>query len=160
VTIRCRPAALADLRALAESEASLNAETAGRLDPTVNLDWPDIDSQDGHAAHLEDPAWLVLVADEGGTVVGHLAGFVAQPPWRTVSVATIFSMHVAEGHRGAGVGSALVAAFRAWACDRAADVFEVSTYTENKAALQFYRRHGFQPYTSTLQQSLTSEPGG
>src|SRR5262249_23321965 len=130
----------------------------GRLDPTVKLDWPDIDSEYGHSAHLKDPSWLVLVADDGGTAVGHLAGFVAQPPWRTVSVATIFSLHVADAHRGAGVGSALIAAFRAWASERAAEVLEVSTYTENKAALQFYRRHGFQPYTSTLQQLLTSDP--
>jgi GNAT superfamily N-acetyltransferase len=145
----------ADLPALARSEAGLNAETAGRLDQTVSPDWPDIESPEGHRAHLADPRWLVLVADDAETIVGHLAGSVGRPPWRTVLVATIFSMHVVPGHRGAGIGSALLSVFRDWALDHQARALEVSTYTANQAALRFYQRHGFAPYTSTLQQVLT-----
>jgi GNAT superfamily N-acetyltransferase len=144
------------LPALLASEAALNAETAGQLDPTVSLHWPDVNSPDGHRAHLANPRWLILVADDAGTIVGHLAGSIEQPDWRTVPVATIFSMHVAAVHRGTGIGSALVSAFRHWAVEQSAGVLEVTTYSANEAAKRFYRRCGFQPYTSTLQQVLNS----
>lgn len=157
MTIICRRASLADLAAVARSTAELNSDIAGRLDSTVSLTWPEEHSAEGHRAHLEDPRWLVLVADDGGAVVGHLAGVIDQPPWRIVPVATIFSLQVSADYRGRGVGSALVDAFKTWALERSAHALEVSTYTANSAALRFYERHGFGPYTTTLQQLRDSE---
>ena len=160
MTIVCRAASAEDIAGVVRSTAELNAETAGRLDATVSVDWPDADSTEGHRAQLDDPRWLILVAEDRGTVVGHLAAVIGQPAWRTVPVATIFSMHVSAGHRGAGVGSALLGAFKDWALDRSVHALEVSTYTANSGALRFYRRHGFTPYTSTLQQLVTAERRG
>jgi GNAT superfamily N-acetyltransferase len=160
MTIVCRPATPADLAMVARSTAELNAQTAGRLDATVSLSWPEEDSPQGHRAHLDDPRWLILVAEDGGRVIGHLAGVIDQPAGRTVPVATIFSVHVSADHRGAGAGSALVGVFRAWALERSVRVLEVSTYTANSAALRFYQRLGFSPYTSTLQQLMTAGPPG
>jgi len=157
MTIICRRASLADLAAVSRSTAELNSEVAGQLDPTVSLTWPEENSPEGYRAHLGDPRWLILVADAGGTVVGCLVGVIDQPAWRTVPVATIFSLQVSADRRGQGVGSALVDAFTAWAVERSVHVLEVSTYTANSAALRFYQRHGFSPYTSTLQRVQSAE---
>jgi GNAT superfamily N-acetyltransferase len=161
MTIVCRRATPEDLALVERSTAELNSQTAGRLDPTVSLSWPEPDSPLGYRALLADPRWLILVAEDRGAVIGHLAGVIDQPEGRTARVATIFSVHVSADHRGQGAGSALVGAFRAWALERSARVLEVSTYTANSAALRFYQRHGFSPYTSTLQQLLPvpGQPG-
>ena len=80
----------------------------------------------------------VLVADEDGEIVGHVqlvAGDRADLELK--------SMAVAEGHRGRGVGRALVEAALQHCRDRGAPRITVSTAAADTGNLRFYQRQGF-----------------
>lgn len=113
-----RPARKADLAASARVSAA--AWTRGQLEEK-----------------LADPRAIFLVADDGGTALGHALALVV------LDEAQLVDVSVDPSSRRRGVGSALLAALLAAAarsgCARAA--LEVSA--RNAAALAFYRRAGF-----------------
>lgn len=88
------------------------------------------------------PEAVCLVAIEGDKLVGQLGLEACQSPRRR-HVAT-FGMGVKESARGAGVGSALVAA-AIDLCEKWMNVsrIEVEVYTGNEAAIRLYQKHGF-----------------
>jgi GNAT superfamily N-acetyltransferase len=105
---------------------------------------------------MDDPAGLLLLARDGGQVIGHLAGKVSAPdPVRTAAVAVLESMRVAPDPRTAGVGSLLIWHFFAWARERVTRQASVTAYAGNHAAERFYERHGFAP---AREHYLTSPP--
>jgi ribosomal protein S18 acetylase RimI-like enzyme len=150
-----RRATAADIPVLVESAAGLFGEDAGTRDPSVDTDWPREHGAASFAAALGDPARLVLVAESGGRVVGHLSGSVtAGTAMRPVMSATLVGIHVRAAHRRSGAGARLVGAFADWAREQGARQAEVTAYTDNTDALRFYERHGFGPHTTTLRRSL------
>lgn len=88
------------------------------------------------------PGVVCLVAIQDDQVVGQLGLEVFQSPRRR-HVAT-FGMGVKAAARGAGVGSALVAA-AIETCEKWMNVsrMEVEVYTDNQAAIGLYEKHGF-----------------
>ena len=146
-----REAATADVGGLAASNAALFAADAAARDPLRNQDWPRSHAAEYVASTLADPAMLVLAAEAGGDIVGHLTGVLlpASAMW-AVPRAELFSMHVMAPWRGQGIGSRLVGRFRGWAESRGAAQLRVSAYTANEGALRFYRRQGFTPLDTTL----------
>lgn len=79
----------------------------------------------------------VFVAEAAGGVMGHL-GIVR----RAYGVADL-GMMVAEGWRGRGVGSALLAAGLGWAKEAGAHKVALQVWPHNEAARRLYRRFGF-----------------
>jgi GNAT superfamily N-acetyltransferase len=150
-----REATTADLDGLVASNAALFAVDAAARDRLRNPGWPAAHAAEYVASTLADPATLVLAAEAGGAIVGHLTGvFMAASDMWTAPRAELFSMQVMAPWRGRGVGSELVARFRAWAQGRGAIQLRVSAYTANEGALRFYRRHGFTPLDTTLSVDL------
>ncbi|MFC4058315.1 GNAT family N-acetyltransferase [Planomonospora corallina] len=150
-----RPAQPEDLDGVVACSAALFAEDAGTRDPSLNLGWPREHGPARFAAALDDPARLVLVADDGGRIVGHLTGSLSGPTaMRPVPVATLGSMYVHPDHRRRGVGARLVAEFRSWARERGARYAGVTAYASNDAAVRFYRRHGFADRSTVLETAL------
>ncbi|MCC5881852.1 MAG: GNAT family N-acetyltransferase [Halomonas sp.] len=88
------------------------------------------------------PGIVCLVAIQDDQVVGQLGLEVFQSPRRR-HVAT-FGMGVKSSARGAGVGTALVAA-AIETCEKWMNVsrIEVEVYTDNQAAISLYQKHGF-----------------
>ncbi|GAA3129390.1 GNAT family N-acetyltransferase [Planomonospora alba] len=155
IAVTVRPARAEDLDGVVACSAALFAEDAGARDPSLNLAWPREHGQARFAAALDDPDRLVLVADDGGRIVGHLTGSLTGPTaMRPVPVATLGSMYVQPGHRGQGVGARLVAEFRSWARGRGARYAGVTAYAANEAAVRFYRRHGFADRSTVLETVL------
>lgn len=146
-----RVATTADIPGLAASNAALFAADGAARDPLRNPDWARSHAAEHVASTLADPDMLVLAAEAGGAIVGHLTGvFLATSPMWTVRRAELFSMHVMAPWRGQGIGSRLVGRFRGWADDRGVAQLRVSAYTANQGALRFYQRHGFTPLDTTL----------
>lgn len=142
-----------DLEGLAACSTGLFAEDAGNRDPTLSQDWPRLHAAAGFREQLDDDSKLLLVADDGGSVVGHLAGSMGQASdIRPIRVATLVSMYVMPSHRNGGVGARLVASFREWAVSAGADRLAVSAYAANEGAIRFYQRHGFAPRTVLLER--------
>lgn len=147
-----RPATTADVPGWLESSAALFAEDAGTRDETMNVRFPHELGVDGYAELLAKPERLVLVADAGGQIVGHLTGVLAEPSAvRPVRIATLSSLYVRPEYRSQHVGANFVAKFREWAKERQADRIAVTAFAANDAAIGFYERQGFASYTMTLE---------
>jgi len=150
-----RRARAEDIPGLVASSAGLFAEDGGTRDSSVNVDWPREHGARSFAAALEDPARLVLAVEYVGQIVGHLMGSVTGPTEkRTVTSATLVSIHVRPEHRRARAGDRLVEEFLDWARRQGAEHAEVTAYAANTDAIRFYERGGFALMTVTLRQPL------
>ncbi|GHE29266.1 hypothetical protein GCM10017673_34670 [Streptosporangium violaceochromogenes] len=150
-----RRATTADLDGIVACSSALFAEDAGTRDPALNVNWPRERGPSWFAAALEDPGRLVMVAEDDGRVVGHLTGALTGPTsMRPVTVATLGSIYVRPTYRGRGIGSGLVAEFRAWAGGHGAQYAGVTAYASNEAAVRFYRRHGFAMRSVVLEATI------
>jgi GNAT superfamily N-acetyltransferase len=134
------------------SVAGLFAEDGGVRDPFMDTGWP---AREGEAYYIDlvkDPACLCLLADgDGGHLVGRLRGPNALRPGAVT--ADLESLRVDAGHRRAGVGRELVAAFFAWAEENGANETRVKAFAANQGALEFYRAQGFEPFEVTLRRT-------
>jgi GNAT superfamily N-acetyltransferase len=83
--------------------------------------------------------------------VGRLRGPNALRPGAVT--ADLESLRVDAGHRRAGVGRELVAAFFAWAEENGANETRVKAFAANQGALEFYRAQGFEPFEVTLRRT-------
>jgi GNAT superfamily N-acetyltransferase len=97
---------------------------------------------------VADNAALCVVAEVNGsasTVIGHLIGRMQRPdPLRPGAVVAVLeSMRVDHSHRGAGVGTRLIAEFLDWAQFCGANEATVQPHAANTRALRFYRARGF-----------------
>ncbi|MEV7013863.1 GNAT family N-acetyltransferase [Streptosporangium sp. NPDC051022] len=155
IGIVVRPATAADLDGVVACSAALFVEDAGTRDPAVNVNWPREHGPARFAEALNDPDRLVMVADDGGRIVGHLTGSLSGPtPMRPVTVATLGSMYVQPAYRGQKIGSRLAAEFRTWAAGHGAQYAGVTAYAGNEAAIRFYQRNGFAMHSVVLETVL------
>ncbi|MGW2052234.1 N-acetyltransferase family protein [Streptomyces sp. NPDC001858] len=150
-----RRAEQADVEGLVACSSALFAEDAGTRDPSINIDWPREHGPQRFTAGIADPSRLLLVADCGGEVVGHLAGVVGEASaMKPVKVATLVSMYVQPAYRRGQIGGRLVGEFFAWAKQMGAGLAEVTAYSSNAEAVRFYERNGFASQSVTLETAL------
>jgi GNAT superfamily N-acetyltransferase len=143
---------------LVSSVDGLFAEDAGRHDPGMDLDWPRREGVAYYAGLLGNETALCLLADSGGPA-GHLIGRITSSDLRPGGVTAVLeSLRVAPAFRRAGVGSALLAEFLAWARRKHANRLKVTAFAANDAAIAFYRRHGFEPFELTLSRPMGRNP--
>ncbi|MFJ2028920.1 GNAT family N-acetyltransferase [Streptosporangium sp. NPDC087985] len=150
-----RTATVADLEGVVACSSALFAEDAGTRDPTVNVNWPAERGLAQFRDALSDPYRLVMVAEDGGQIIGHLTGTLSGPTsMRPVMVATLGSVYVRPAHRGQKIGTDLVEEFRAWARHHGAQYAGVTAYAGNEAAVRFYERNGFAMRSVVLETVL------
>ena len=83
-----------------------------------------------------------LVCERGGTVLGMLNLRIEDQLHHASSAAEIMELVVADGHRGEGLGAALLERARRLAEERGCEVLEVTSKMEREAAHRFYERMG------------------
>jgi L-amino acid N-acyltransferase YncA len=87
--------------------------------------------------------WPVLVAeDEGGGIVG-FASFGPFRPWPGYTPTVEHTIHVREGHRGAGIGRVLLDAIVDRARALGKEVLVAGVDGGNVASIAFHERMGF-----------------
>jgi ribosomal-protein-alanine N-acetyltransferase len=129
VTFLVRPLAPEDLDRL----PALAAGSDGPL-------WTRTDYEGILLAEPSDPlqrCGLVALSD------GHLSGFAVISWLRQETSAELEGVFVDRGHRRQGIGSALVAACKAWAAKTGATTVRLEVRGSNGPALALYQRHGF-----------------
>ena len=130
--MRIRPARRADAAAVNELLDQLGypqegaAATADRIQT-----WAD------------DPSSAALVAQDSSELLGVLAVHLCPLFERDGSWSRIVALVVAEGARGRGVGSRLVAAAEGLASERGCRRMEVTSADHRPEAHEFYRRRGY-----------------
>jgi ribosomal protein S18 acetylase RimI-like enzyme len=104
---------------------------------------------------------FTAAADPSGELVGYamLRFAPAGPTWELGrETGEVESLAVLGSARGAGVGSALLAACRAALRERGVEYWSVSVVEANAAAVRLYEREGFRPFYRHLLGRL--EPDG
>jgi ribosomal protein S18 acetylase RimI-like enzyme len=150
-----RRAEPADVEGLVACSGALFAEDAGTRDPSIDINWPHEHGAQRFASGLTDPNRLLLVADRGGEVVGHLTGTLVEPSaMRPVKAATLVSMYVQPAYRRDRIGRRMVDEFLAWAKESGAGSAQVTAYSSNAEAIRFYERNGFATQSVTLEAAL------
>ncbi|MGW5479464.1 GNAT family N-acetyltransferase [Streptomyces sp. NPDC004008] len=149
-----RRARQTDLEGLVACSNAL-AEDAGTRDPSIHVGRPRDFGPARFAAAMDDPSRLLLVADRGEQVVGHLMGTLTEgTAMRPVEVATLVSMYVQPSHRRDGLGARLVGQFSAWAKESGAAPAEVTAHSGDAEAIRLYERNGFASQPVTLRAPL------
>jgi RimJ/RimL family protein N-acetyltransferase len=131
--VTVRPATVADVEAMLRLRAEVAAE--GRW---IGAEAP-LDLEYDRAWHAEAAAaGTMLVAESDGEIIGVLGLHV--PRYRVADL----GMMVADGHRGQGVGSALLEAGIAKARELGAHKVSLQHWPHNEAAHALYLKYGFE----------------
>lgn len=160
--MRVRRAGVGDHDALVGLRIA-NAERHVELDPGLYR-LPDVEAVRRHfdASLSGGSESLVLVAETGTRVVG-MAELVplALPPDHQILIprpAAEIHTVVLDGHRGEGVGAALVAAIERAAVERGIVVLYAGIFAPNTGATRFYSAAGFGPRGTLLSKELPTRP--
>lgn len=133
-----RPARKADLEAiLAIYNTVIASSTAVYTETPVTL----ADRHDWLRSRA-DQGYPVLVAEAGGEVLGY-ASFGDFRPWPGYRHTVEHSVHIRDGQRGRGLGSALVSALLPIAAELGKHVMVAGIDAENEASLRMHARLGF-----------------
>jgi len=98
---------------------------------------------------------LAFVAKEGGRIVGFCSLTLESGGFeRDVVRGVVENVYVESTARGAGLGSALLAAGEQRLVDRGADTIAVETMVADDDVLEFYRDRGYRPQRLTLEKRV------
>jgi GNAT superfamily N-acetyltransferase len=136
-----------------------NAERHVHLDPAIYR-VPDIEAVRRHFEEVlsAESKVLILVAEAAGEVAGMVeVVLLADPPDHQILIlrrAAEIHTVVLDGHRGQGVGSALVIAAEQAAAERGVSILYAGLYAGifalNEEAIRFYSSAGFGPRGTLL----------
>ena len=148
---------LDDLRPLWLELLVHHGAVAPQLPPTL----PEDESWDRrraeYAGWLRAPGSFVLVADQGGVLLGYLLVEV-QPgddTWQMGErVAEVQTLVVTRTSRSTRVGTALMDAAEQELARRGVSGMRVGVVSTNEDAVRFYRRRGFDPYLLELYKRI------
>ena len=126
---RIRRATPTDLPALLALERS--AFTTDHLSPRQ------------YRQHLDSPTALVLAAVDATGLLGKAVVFFR----RESDLARLYSIAVADGARGRGIGEALLTAIERAARRRGAARMRLEVRQDNAAAIRLYERRGYTRFT-------------
>lgn len=132
-----RPARPADLDALVDLLRMLFAVEA-------DFDFDAARQHQGLAMLLAHEAAVILVAEAAGLVIGMCSGQLTISTAEGGFALLVEDVVVAEPWQGKGVGRALLAALEQWAAERKIGRLQLLADRNNAAALEFYRRLGWQ----------------
>ncbi|CAG6391918.1 GNAT family N-acetyltransferase [Streptomyces cocklensis] len=141
-----------------------NAERHVQLDPVIYR-VPEVEAVRRHFEEVlaGESKVVILVAEVVGEVVGMVeVVLLADPPDHQIlaprRAAEIHTV-VLDGHRGKGVGAALLTAAEKAAADSGALVVYAGIFTPNEGAVRFYSSAGFEPRGTLLSKETGALSG-
>lgn len=105
---------------------------------------------------LEHPALLILVAEEGGAVIGFLSATVRPNLYHGADAGHVDELVVERSIRARGVGTALLQEFLERMRARGAAEVSIGVLPENEGAARLYRRLGFTEEVRLLEQHFST----
>lgn len=163
MSISVRAAVRGDVSALVRLRLA-NAEAHVRLDP-AGYRVPEAGAVRRHfeGALSGEAGVAIMVAEVAGEVVGMVELVpLAEPPDHQILVprqAADVHTVVLDGHRGMGVGSALLEAAEQAAAARRISILYAGIFTPNRRGVRFYSSAGFGPRGTVLSKERGSPSG-
>jgi len=105
---------------------------------------------------LGDSRIAVLVAEEGGRVIGFARAYLMENPPVVLETAFgyVSDLAVEAAARGRGAGAELLKACHDWLRGQGIKHVEVNVSIQNSEARSFYERHGYSPFIDRLRAEL------
>jgi GNAT superfamily N-acetyltransferase len=141
------------IETVTEATSEVHAALAHLL-PQLNSQLP-VPSMERLQALVADPAATLLLAKEGGDIIGTTTVIVYTTPFWIK--ARLDEVVVDQEARGKGVGAALVSAALDVARQKGAQVAELQSGVEREAANRLYPRMGFELRKSNLYRIVLSQ---
>ena len=155
--MKIRKATLEDLKDIQRLNLLLFEKEHKEYDKFLDLNWTfgEVGTR-CFKNHLIKENSCAFVVEDAEEIVGYLAGGESEvEDYRNVpKVAELDNMLVLEKYRGQGVGGMLYDAFIGWCKGRNVKLLRVEASAENKQAIGFYRRNGFEDYNLVLEREL------
>ncbi len=141
MTLSIRPARPEDAATLVALGATIGREPEVWL---LNTDgWRNVNEERRYLRALKrHPDAAVYVAEDDGAIVGRLS--VARDPHQASRHVADLGIMVAAGHRGHGIGHALLDQAVAWARDVGVSKIELHVFPWNEPAIRLYEKFGFE----------------
>ena len=125
-----------------------------KYDKALDLEWPDKKAGiDYYKKTLKDVNNIFLIAeDEDKKPIGLVAcGITKKFRSRKVKIVELQNIFVLKKYRRMGIGSRFVDELLVWAKTKKADKFYVSSYFNDRKAIDFYKKNKFKPVDLALE---------
>ncbi|NDJ52400.1 MAG: GNAT family N-acetyltransferase [Chloroflexi bacterium] len=108
--------------------------------------------------NLEHPNYLMLVAEQTGTIVGMVEGHFhrvpSSPMYHQRALVMVDTLVVSAAHQRQGIGRLLMEELESWARRSGARDVQLMVWDFNEAAKQFYASLGYHPMYQRLNKPL------
>lgn len=109
---------------------------------------------DRYAPHNPDRGFVTIAAIPGVPYVGHCWLGVQNEFFTHKPLAWIFDVTIRDGFRGRGIGRVLLHDMMARCKEKGFEQIGLQVMTHNTRAIEFYRREGFAPTSTTYTRNL------
>ena len=141
-----RRARIEDLHAVGKLAGGL-VRMHERFDPDrfLHIPNPEAGYERFLAGELADKEACVMVADDGGEIVGYTYSTLEGRDWNALldACGQLHDIFIREAARGRGIGDALLRGTLAELTSMGAPRVVLSTAVQNEGAQRFFERHGF-----------------
>lgn len=155
--IKIKKAEIENLKDIQKLNLMLFEKEKEEFDPTLNCNWTF--SKEGIEYFEEkitknDSCAFVAVLE--GKVIGYLVGGLTESESHrnNVSMAELENMFVLEEFRSKSIGKDLYFKFLEWCNLKSVKRIMVVASAQNKKAIEFYRKQGFNDYDLTLEMNI------
>lgn len=155
--IKIRKAKLGDVKNLQNFMFHLMHDELVNYMPTNKISWAKSKKcQEYFTNRIRKVNEFAIIAEYNGEKIGYLSAYVHGPlHYRTEpKFGVLGDMFVLKEHRNKKIGTKLIAEFKKWAKKRGAKILRIESYSANKKALKFYRRHGFEDSSVILERKV------
>ncbi len=120
-----------------------------KFNDKLNIDWPfTIEGRKEFLNQIQN--YIVFIAEVDSKIVGYLSGTVRRVNHLTITRGRLESMYVMEEYRGINIGTMLIKEFERYCKLEGAKGIVVSALSENKKAIDFYKKNLFEDYSTVL----------
>ena len=159
--IEIREAKIEDLNLILKLNKKLFVKEYNEFDNSLNLDWTySKRGKEYFSERIKYNNGKALVVEKGNIVIGYLCGGIQEQEeniefYRKDGIyAELENMFIEEKFRNLGIGGKLIWVFIEWCKEKKVDHINVTASFQNKKALEFYRKYGFDNYDTKLDLKL------
>ncbi len=126
-----------------------------KYDEDLDLNWAQSEKGKKYFTQLlSNPDSCCLIAEEDGKKIGYIAAGTKTVSYRKSRYMEIGDMGVIPGYRSKGIGRMLINECLKWAKTKGFQKAFVNSYFDNKKAIEFYKRNGFEEIDVSLERSI------
>lgn len=155
--IKIKEAATENFKDIQNLNHMLFKKEYDEFDDTLNINWPvSKTGEDYYKERIKEKVGCAFVAYVDDKIVGYLIGVLekADSTRNIDRLAELENMFVLEEYRNFGIGTYLFKAFYKWSKNSNIKRLKVISCSENKGAINFYRRNGFKDNNIILETDI------